>query len=275
MVYDAVTCWKGKFFKLDKHIERLWTSLRIARIEPPFSKQEAKQIFIEVVKRNSLIDANVWVYISYGVPSGGGYWGTARPAKPTVLSVAIPHVWFGGAEGQKAGTTTIISSIRSIPAQSVDPRLKHVNRLHMNLADLEARSAHVDAPILLDIDGYVTENNFSNVFAVKHGRIYTPSEGILLGITRETLLEIAHREKIPAFEARLRPYDLFDADEVFLSSSSAGTVPVVEISGRKIGDGKPGPVTQNLAKLYWEMRERGEYSTPVYQSSKSSPNKEC
>ena len=263
VIYDATSVWKGYFFKLDRHIERLWHSLRMAGIEPPMSKDEAKEVFIETVKRNGLQDANVWIYISYGVPTASGY--TVPPAKPTVLSVAVPFLWLFGVDAAETGVRAIISSIRSVPSQCIDPRLKHVNRMNVNLADLEAKAANVDAPILLDTDGYVTENNVANVLLAKDGKIYTPPDGaVLSGITRETVLEITQREGIPAVEMGLRPYDLYNADEVFFSTSGAGIIPIVEISGREIGVGKPGPLAHKLNRLYWEMRERREYGTAVY-----------
>lgn len=263
VVYDATAAWKGYFFKLEQHIERLWRSLRMARIDMPLSREEAKQVFIETVKRNGLRDANVWMYVSYGVPTAGGY--ILPPAKPTVMSLAVPFLWLFGMEAQKVGIKAIISSIRSLPPQCVDPRLKHVNRMNMCLAEAEAKAANTDTPILLDMDGCVTENNVANVFVIKDGKIYTPSEGgVLSGVTRETFLEIARGAGIPASETGLRPYDLFNADEVFLSNSATGTVPIVEISGRRIGNGKPGAFTQKLHGLYWKMRERKEYGTPIY-----------
>lgn len=262
VVYDATSAWKGYFFKLDRHIERLCRSLRMAKIELPLSKQEIRDIFIETVKRNNLQDANVWIYVSYGVPIAGGY--TVPKSKPTVISVAVPFLWLFGENAQKVGVKTIISSIRSLPAECVDPRLKHINRMNINLADLEAQAANVDAPILLDMNGHVTENNVANVFLAKDGGIYTPAEGILGGITRETILEMARKENIPAVETGLRTYDLYNADEVFFSTSGSGVIPIVEISGRKIGDGKPGPLAQRLSRIYWEMRERREYGTPIY-----------
>jgi len=262
VVYDTWVVWRGHFFKMDDHLERLWRSLRAAKIDFAMSKQEVKTRLIETVRRNGLREAIVWAYVSYGVPTESGY--LLPPAKPSVLIVATPFFLLGGDEVREKGMRIIISSVRSLPSECVDPRLKHINRLNMNLAEVEAKAANADAPILLDINGYVTENNFANVCLIKDGTIYTPPEGVLGGITKETVFEIAQRVGIPASERRLTPYDLYNADEVFLSTSVNGIIPVVEISGRKIGDGKPGTLTQRLSKLYWQMLENKEYGTPIY-----------
>lgn len=267
VVYDSPAVWKGYFFKLDQHIERLWHSMLVTKIEPPMSKQETKEALAETVRRNGLKDAMCPIFVSYGAlggPSGMDYFG-AIP-KTTFFIMAVPYNWIGGIEAQDVGARAIISSIRNLPPQCVPPRLKHINRLCFDLADVEAKAAKVKVAILLDIDGYVTETNGTNVFLAKDGKIYTPSEGVLLGITRETVFEIAQREGIPASATKVRPYDLYTADEVFLSSTAGGMIPVVEIGGRQIGDGKPGSLTKRLQKLYFEMHETGECGTPVYPS---------
>jgi branched-chain amino acid aminotransferase len=122
----------------------------------------------------------------------------------------------------------------------------------------------MDETIMLDLDGYITEGPGFNVFMVKHDTLYTPPEGILLGITRQTVLEIADEHGITTQVAPLTSYDLFAADEVFFSSTAGGVMPVVEIDGRSIGEGKPGPVTRRIHELYWQMRESGKHSTPVF-----------
>jgi branched-chain amino acid aminotransferase len=263
VVYDAWVVWKGYIMMVNAHIDRLWRSLRMAKIEVSMSKAEAIEVLLETVRRNNLKEAEVWMYISYGVPTTSDY--NMPPAAPTILVVASPVAQVGDTEMEKKGVKVIISSVRSMPSQCLDPRLKHINRLHMNLADVEARAAGVDAPILLDINGYVTENNFANVFVVKNGKLYTPTlEGALGGITRGFFFEMAARNGIPVEEARLTTYDLYNADEVFFSGSSSGALAIVEIGGRAINAGKPGPITLMLNRLYWEAFEGSEFVTPIY-----------
>lgn len=233
-----------------------------AKIKPPFTREEAKEAIIETVRRNGLKDSGTWIYVSYGVLTAPGYFGV--PTTPTYLVIAVPYLWFGGVQAQKAGMKVFISSVRAIPSQSIPPQLKHVNRLAYNLADVEAQAAGADAPIVLDINGYVAEHNAANVWLAKNSKLYTPSiDGVLGGITRETIFEIARANGIEAVERHLAPFDLYTADEVFFSTSAGGVVPVIEINRRKIGGGKPGVLTKRLQKLYFELHESKKYGTPV------------
>lgn len=263
VVYDSAPVLKGYVFKLDTHIKRLWNSMLAAKITPPFTQTEAKEILIETVRRNGLQDATTWIYVSYGILSASGYFGV--PTVPTYLVIAVPYLQFGGQEAQEKGIKAFIPSVRAIPPQCIPPQLKHINRLPYNLADMEAQAAGAQAPIVLDIHGYVTENNAANVWMVKDGGLYTPSaDGILQGITRETIFEIAQEQGILASEKKLTPYDLYTADEIFFSSSSGGIIPVVGISDRIISIGQPGEMTKRISKLYFTIHDSKKYGTAVY-----------
>jgi branched-chain amino acid aminotransferase len=177
---------------------------------------------------------------------------------------AVPYVWILKPEQIDIGARAMISSIRQLPAQSLDPKIKSLSRLHLDLASLQGRAAGVDVTVMLDLDGHVTEGPGFNLFVVKGGTAYSPPEGILMGITRQTVFELAAENAIPAREAQLTAYDLYAADEIFLTSTAGGIMPLVEIDGRPIGDGKPGPVSQRIHGLYWALRESGRHGTPVF-----------
>ena len=117
---------------------------------------------------------------------------------------------------------------------------------------------------MLDLDGHVTEGPGFNVFVVRNGEMFSPPEGILLGITRQTVFELAAEHKIAVREAQMTAFDLYAADEVFLTSTAGGIMPLIEIDGRPIGDGKPGPVSQRIHGLYWALRESGRDGTPIF-----------
>ena len=120
---------------------------------------------------------------------------------------------------------------------------------------------------MLDLDGHVTEGPGFNLFTVRGGELFSPPEGILMGITRQTVFELAAEDRLPVREAQLTAYDLYAADEVFLTSTAGGIMPLVEIDGRPIGDGKPGPVSQRIHGLYWALRESGRHGTPIFPES--------
>ena len=149
----------------------------------------------------------------------------------------------------------------------LDPKIKSLSRQHFDLAVLQGMFAGADVSIMLDLDGRVTEGPGFNVFAVKGGTMFSPPEGILMGITRQTVFELAAEHGLPVREAQLTAYDLYAADEIFLSSTAGGIMPLVEIDGRPIGDGKPGPVSQRVHGLYWALRESGRDGTPVFPAS--------
>ena len=158
----------------------------------------------------------------------------------------------------------MIASTRALPVQCLDPKIKSLSRQHFDLAVLQGKAAGTDVSLMLDLDGHVTEGPGFNVFAVKGGTMFSPPEGILMGITRQTVFELAAEHTLPAREAQLTAYDLYAADEVFLTSTAGGIMPLVEIDGRRIGDGQSGPVFQRVHDLYWALRESGRDGTSVF-----------
>lgn len=261
-VYDTTSAWRGWVFKLEAHLARLYDSLQAVKIQPTLTPEEFKQAIIETTRRCGLRDAYIKCMVTRGwLPP----WDRdLRQCTPTVIIFVTPYVWLLPQEKIRHGARVKIASVRSLPPQCLDPRIKSVNRLHFALATLETYAAGMDTTILLDLDGHVTEGPGFNVFMAKNGTLYTPPEGVLQGITRDTVLEIAANHGIEARMAPLIAYDLFAADEVFLSSTAGGIMPVVEIEGRSIGEGKPGPLTRRIFDLYWQLREDGWHGTPVF-----------
>src|SRR6185295_6921233 len=150
----------------------------------------------------------------------------------SLIVFAIPYVWILNREQIASGGRGSIVSTRALPVQCLDPKIKSLSRQHLDLAVLQGKFAGADVALMLDLDGRVTEGPGFNLFAVKGGTMYSPPEGILMGITRQTA------------------YDLYAADEIFLTSTAGGIMPLVEIDGRAIGDGRPGPVFQRMHDLY-------------------------
>ncbi len=158
----------------------------------------------------------------------------------------------------------MIPSIRQWPAAVVDAKVKNFNRMHTHLAKMEADLAHADDVVLLDDRGLLTESRGANVFLVRDGALYTPQAGILEGITRETVFEIAAELGIPAAKRDLTPYDLYTADEAFLCSTAGGIYPIVDVDGRRVGGRGLGPLTQRIRERYWERHLSGPDVTRVF-----------
>jgi branched-chain amino acid aminotransferase len=183
---------------------------------------------------------------------------------PTLIVYAIPYVWLWPQEKADTGVSVIIPAVRQWPAAVVDAKIKNFNRMHTHLARMEADRASADEVVLLDDRGLLTESRGANVFLVRDQRLFTPRTGILEGITRQTVFEIADDLGIPAAERDLTPYDLYTAGEAFLCSTAGGIFPIAEVDGRQVGAGRLGPLTRQVRERYWERHISGPDVTPVF-----------
>jgi len=260
-VFDTTSAWNGRIFKLPQHLARLDLSLRAARIQCPLPMEELGSVIVETTRRCGLRNAYIQTVVTRGEPPLCVR--DLTKCTPGLVVFAVPYVWILKPEQIDAGGRAMISTIRQLPVQSLDPKIKSLSRLHLDLASLQGKAAGVDVTVMLDLDGHVTEGPGFNLFVVKGGTLYSPPEGILMGITRQTVFELAAENGISARDAQLTPYDLYAADEVFLTSTAGGIMPLVEIDGRPIADGKPGPVSQRIHGLYWALRESGRHGTPI------------
>ena len=261
-VFDTTSAWRGRIFKLDAHLERLGLSLRAAGIPCPRPMEEIRGVILETARRCGLSEAYIQTIVTRGPrPMGVG---DLTQCRPGLIVFAIPYVWILTPEQNRAGGRASIVSTRALPVQCLDPKIKSLSRQHFDLATLQGRAAGADVALMLDTDGLVTEGPGFNVFVVRGGQLFSPPDGILMGITRQTVFELAAEHDIAAREAPLTAYDLHAADEVFLTSTAGGIMPIVEIDGRAIGDGKPGPISQRVHELYWTLRESGRHGTPIF-----------
>jgi branched-chain amino acid aminotransferase len=261
-VFDTTSAWNGRIFKLSAHLERFELSLRATRIPCPLGMEELRSVIIETARRCGLDKAYIQTIVTRGQPPMGVR--DLAQCKPGLIVFVVPYVWILTPEQIRAGGRAMIGSTRAIPADCLDPKIKSLSRLHFDLAMMQGKAAGMDATLMLDLNGHVTEGPGFNVFAVRGGELFSPPEGILMGITRQTVFELAAENRLPAHEAQLTAYDLYAAEEVFLSSTAGGIMPIVELDGRPIGDGKPGPVSQRVHELYWALRESGRHGTPIF-----------
>ncbi len=264
-VFDTTSAWNGRIFKLSAHLERLDLSLRAARIPCPLPQEDLRGVILETARRCGLRNAYIQTIVTRGEPPLGVR--DLTQCRPGLIVFAVPYVYILNPDRIRDGGRAMIASTRALPVQCLDPKIKSLSRLHFDLAMLQGKAAGMDVSIMLDLDGHVTEGPGFNVFAVRGGQLFSPPEGILMGITRQTVLELAAEHQLPAREARLTAYDLYAADEVFLTSTAGGIMPLVEIDGRPIGDGKPGRISQRIHGLYWALRESGRDGTPIFPES--------
>lgn len=264
-VFDTACAWGGKVFKLDEHVDRLFESAHALKIAVPLDKEGVKEVVLEVMRRNKLDNAYIKIIVTRGV----GRMPLMSPyhCKPNLIVFAIPYLSLIDSGVQQEGLRAGISSMRRIPSECLDSKIKCCNYLNHILMRMEANEAGLDEAIELDIGGYVAEAPGYNVFMAKQGVLYTPGENILVGVTRQTVMELAAAEGLETVVCRLTAFDLYNADEVFLTSTAGGIFTVKEVDGRTIGRGKPGPITLMLNQKYMELLESGVQSTPVYASA--------
>ena len=259
--YDVVTVWDGAFFRLDAHLERFRRSCQRWRLDTGLTDQQIANVLTQCVRLSGLRASYVEMICTRGQPP----WGSRDPrlAINQFYAFAVPYVWIANAQQRENGLHVMISDVQRIPAASVDPSAKnyHWNDLTMGL--LGALDAGADSVLLVDDRGNVVEGPGFNVFCVSHGVLVTPCDGMLEGVSRRTVLEIARAQKL---QVELRPLpaaELRAADEVMLSTSGGGVLPVTRVDQQSIGSGRPGPITRQLVQTYWAWHPDPAYSRAI------------
>ena len=263
VTYDVVGVWDGAFFRLDDHLERGEASMRALRMQPTETRDEIRDILAECVRLSGQRSAYVAMDCLRGMPKPG------MPRLPAYCqnhfaAFAVPWVWVVPEEVQARGAHLVVSRTRRrIPDISVDPTVKNFHWGDMTSALFEAGDLGADNVVMLDLEGHVTEGPGFNVFVVRDGVVLSPDRGALEGITRRSVFELCEDLGL-RFEVRPIPeVELLDADEIFLSTTAGGVMPVSRIDGRILGNDRPGPISQTLRETFWRRRREGWHSTPI------------
>ena len=260
--YDVVTVWDGAFFRLDAHLQRFAASCQRFRLDAGLTDEQITQILAECVRRSGLKRAYVEMLVTRGQPP----WGSRDPRQAVnqFYAFAVPYVWIANEAQRERGLDLRISDIPRIASASVDARAKNYHWADLTQGLLAALDAGGDTVVLTDGAGHVVEGPGFNVFAVgADGALATPGTGVLEGITRRTVIEIAAALGLALQERALPARELRAAREVFLSTSAGGVLPVTRIDGVPVGEGRIGPVTQRLTDIYWAWHRDPRHSTPV------------
>jgi branched-chain amino acid aminotransferase len=248
-VFEGIRVYASKVFRLPEHIERLYESARHILLEIPWSPQKMTEEVLRTVEANSKKEG----YIRLVVTRGAGTLGLDphNCGTPQIV-IIVDDISLYPARVYEEGMEIITSSFIRAHPNTISPRVKSLNYLNNILAKIEAHRAGVPEAIMLNHQGEVAECTGDNIFLVKHGLLRTPpiSAGILEGVTRDTIIELAEAAGITVQEVALTRHDVYTADEVFLTGTGAEIVPVVKVDGRAIGAGKPGPITRQLRERY-------------------------
>jgi branched-chain amino acid aminotransferase len=261
-IFEGIRAYNGRIFKLKEHIDRLYQSAKAILLDIPIKHSAMMAAVLETCRRNEVRDGYIRLVVTRGIGTLG--LNPNRCKQPSVIIIAGKIQLYPPEFYQKGMEIITVPTVRNLHS-ALNPAIKSLNYLNNILAKIEANNAGCEEAVMLNAEGFVAECTGDNLFIVSDGRLLTPplSAGALYGITRRVVMDIALDAGLKVGEPNLTRYDLFNADECFLTGTGAELVPVVKIDGRVIGNGKPGPVTQRLVTQYHALTKvSGE---PIYE----------
>jgi len=252
--FEGIRSYNRLVFKLSEHIDRLYQTAKAIRIDPILTKQEMAQAIVDTLKKNDLDNA----YIRVVVTRGEGDLGLDPKkclGKPGIIIISDKITLYPKDFYVQGMEVITAKTIRNNP-NAVDPKLKTLNYLNNILAKIEASDQGYQEAIMLDYKGAVSECTGDNIFIVNKGNLITPKQNILMGITRQAVLDLAKAERIKTQEKVITLKEVYKADECFLTGTAAEVIPVVKVDGRTIGTGKPGAVTKKMMTMFHAITDK-------------------
>ena len=254
-VFEGLRSYSGRVFRLDAHLDRLWASAKAICLTIPLPKETVAKAVNDTLAANSLVDGYVRLIVTRGAGSLG--LDPNRTHDPQVIVIADTIALYPQEHYEK-GLRIITAATQRVQSAALSPRIKSLNYLNNIMAKLEGLQAGCVEALMLNHKGEVAECTGDNIFVVRSGKLLTPppDAGILEGITRNAVMELATATGIDCRESTLVRHDLYTADECFLTGTAAEVIPVVEIDGRKVGAGVPGPITKRLTADFLALIRR-------------------
>jgi len=248
-IFEGIRLYAGNVFRLDGHLERLEMSAKAICLTLPWSRKEISDVVCESCRRNNLADGYIRLVVTRGVGDLG--LSPRNCPAPSIVCIADKISLYPEALYTQ-GMRIITSPTRRISPAALPPMIKSLNYLNNILAKIEAQQHGFHECLMLNEQGFVAECTGDNVFLVHKGRLLTPAShaGALVGITRQVSMEIARELGLEVVEANLTRYDVWNAEECFLTGTAAEVIPVIEVDARVIGTGKPGPVTGRILEVF-------------------------
>jgi branched-chain amino acid aminotransferase len=253
-VFEGITFYNGKVFRLMQHVKRLYESANTIALKVPMSVGKMIEEVKKTVEANELKSGYIRLLVTRGLGQLGLNPFTCET--PSIIIIVDKLSLYPKALYEQ-GLTVMTTAIVRTPDAAVSPRVKSMNYLNNIMARVESLSAGADEALMLNMSGFVAECAGDNIFTVKDHALYTPgvSSGILRGITRDAVIELAEKNGMTVFEVEMTRHDIFNADECFLTGTAAEIIPVVKLDGRLIGNGKPGTVTKMLMAQFKKLIE--------------------
>jgi branched-chain amino acid aminotransferase len=254
-VFEGIRVYEGNIFRLQQHVQRLYYSAQCLLLSMPLRPEEMRATIVETVCRRGLPNQYVRVVVSRGAGDLGLDPRLCR--HPSVVIIADTITLYP-AQVYTDGLELVTVATRRTPTWALDPRIKSLNYLNNILAKLEAQQAGRLEAVMLNAEGYVAECTADNIFFVRQGQILTPATaaGALAGVTRDSVLDVAHDLGLSTTEGFFTRYDLYTADECFMTGTGAEIIPVIRLDGRTIGTGRPGPLTAQLRQGFAALCRR-------------------
>jgi len=252
--FEGIRSYNGLVFKLKEHIDRLYETAHTLMIDISLTKKQMIKAIIDTLKKNGLKNA----YIRLVVTRGEGDLGL-DPRKchggSSIIIITDKITLYPRELYNKGMEIITVPTVRNYP-EALNPQLKSMNYLNNILAKIEANNSGFIEAIMLDHQGYVAECTGDNIFIINKGVLSTPSQGRLKGITRDTVLALAAKDKIQTKECLITRHEVYTSDECFLTGTAAEIIPVVKVDGRIIGDGRPGPITKKVMKMFTAVTKK-------------------
>ena len=255
-VFEGIRAYNGKIFTLDEHLDRLYDSATAISLKIPITKAEMAEAIKQTMKANNLTDSYIRLVVTRGIGKLG--LDPNKCATPQIIIITDTIELYSKALYERGLDIVTVTTIRN-HFSALDPKIKSLNYLNNILAKIESIQAGAGEALMLNKDGYVAECAGDNIFIFKNNILRTPpsSAGILVGITRNVVMKLATEMGLQVKEELMTRYDLYIADECFLTGTAAEIIPVVKIDGRTIGTGKPGKLTLDLLKRYRDLTQNG------------------
>ena len=254
-VFEGIRCYNGRMFKFSEHIDRLYNSARAIYLEIPMTKEEIKNAVKDTLDANNMKDSYIRLVVTRGIGKLG--LDPFNCSKPQIIIITDLIELYPRELYEKGLDAIVVPTIRN-HYEALNPKIKSLNYLNNILAKIECINAGAAEGVMLNKDGYVAECTGDNIFIVEGNEILTPPTyaGILVGITRNVVIDLAIKAGMKVKEEQLTRYDLYIADECFLTGTAAGIIPVVRIDGRIISSGKPGNITRSLLEKYNKLTKQ-------------------
>lgn len=260
LTYDVPSVWDGRFFRLEDHLNRLQAGCEKTRLNFPIPRDEVRKVLCDMVVKSGIRDAFVQIIITRGLKGVRGF-DRNVPFVNNLYMLVQPYVWVMDPPVQKVGGAAVIArTVRRIPPGAVDPTVKNHQWGDLTRGLFEADDRGATYPFLTDGDANLTEGSGFNVCLIKDGKLFTPQRGVLEGVTRKSVIDVARANGIEVRVETVPVQMAYDADEILMCTTAGGIMPITELDGKPVADGKVGPITRKIWDGYWDLHYNPAFS---------------